>query len=145
MNAAARPGRDAGNAAVELAPVAAVFIIFLALAIFAGRVSVARNAVAAAARDAARQASIARTAPAAQHAARDEAAAALARDRLDCTPAITVDTSGFQVPVGEPAQVSVTVSCDVRLADLAVIPGIPGVKPLTATFTSPLDTFRGRS
>jgi hypothetical protein len=57
---------------------------------------------------------------------------------------VTVDTTGFSVPVGEPAQVSATVTCAVRLSDLTAVPGMPGSRALTATFTSPLDPYRAR-
>ena len=135
---------DAGNAAVELAPVALIFILFLGLAIGAGRITVTHMAVQAAARDAARQASIARSPAAAQAAADSSALAALRGDGLDCAPQVTVDTTGFSVPVGEPAQVSATVTCAVRLSDLTAVPGMPGSRALTATFTSPLDPYRAR-
>ena len=94
---------EEGNAAVELAPVALVFLLFLGLAIAAGRITIAHMAVQAAARDAARQASIARTPGQAQAAARSSAEAALRADGLDCTPAVSVNTAGFAVPVGQPA------------------------------------------
>ena len=68
----------------------------------------------------------------------------LAADHLDCTPAVTVDTAGFAVPPGQPAQVTVQVTCDVRLPGLTVIPGIPGSRTLTATASSPLDIYRAR-
>jgi Flp pilus assembly protein TadG len=136
--------REAGNAAIELAPVALVLIIFLALAITAGRIITARNAVADAAAEAARQASIARTPGQAQADAISTAQSVLTADHLDCTPAVSVNTAGFSVPVGEPAQVSVQVTCDVRLSGLTVIPGIPGSRALTATSSSPLDIYRAR-
>ena len=139
----ARLRGDRGYAPVELAPVAIVFLIFLGLLITAGRSTLARLAVSAAARDAARQASISRTPAAAQAAALQSALAALRGDGLDCAPSVTVNTSGFAVPAGQPAQVSATVTCTVRLSDLAV-PGLPGSRTLTATFTSPLDPFRAR-
>jgi Flp pilus assembly protein TadG len=133
-----------GNAAVELAPVAIVFIIFIGLAICAGRITIARMAVQSAARDAARQASIARTPGQAQAAAVASAQAALRNDVLDCAPAVTVSTAGFAVPVGQPAQVTATVTCTVSLSDLTAIPGMPGSRTLTATFASPLDPYRAR-
>jgi Flp pilus assembly protein TadG len=136
--------REAGNAVVELAPVALVLIIFLVLAITAGRVITARNAIADAAREAARQASIARSPAQAQADALASARSVLAADHLDCTPAVTVDTAGFAIPPGIPAQVTVQVTCDVRLSGLTLIPGITGGKALTAAFTSPLDLFRAR-
>jgi Flp pilus assembly protein TadG len=136
------PDREAGNAAVELAPVALVLIIFLALAITAGRIITAGNAVADAAREAARQASIARTPAQAQASALTSAQAVLAADHLDCTPQIRVDTAGFAIPPGQPAQVTVRVTCQVRLP--ALIPGLPASRALTASFTSPLDLYRAR-
>lgn len=133
-----------GNAAVELAPVAIVFLLFLGLAIAAGRITIAHMAVQGAARDAARQASIARTPAQAQAAARASAQAALRSDGLDCTPIVTVNTAGFSVPVGQPAQVSATVTCTVRLSDLTAVPGMPGARTLTATSASALDPYRAR-
>jgi Flp pilus assembly protein TadG len=144
VNRRNREKKEAGNAAVELAPVALVFIIFLALAITAGRITIARNAVADAASEAARQASIARTPGQAQDSAVTTAQSVLASDHLDCTPAVTVDTAGFAVPPGQPAQVTVQVTCDVQLSGLTVIPGIPGSRTLTATASSPLDIYRAR-
>jgi Flp pilus assembly protein TadG len=136
-------GED-GNAAVELAPIAVVFLLFLGLAIAAGRITTAHMAVQAAARDAARQASIARTPAQAQAAARTSATAALRSDGLDCAPAVSVNTAGFSVPVGQPAQVTATVTCAVRLSDLTAVPGMPGARTITATVASALDPYRAR-
>jgi len=136
-------GED-GNAAVELAPVAVVFLLFLGLAIAAGRITTAHMAVQAAARDAARQASIARTPAQAQAAARTSATATLRSDGLDCAPVVSVDTAGFSVPVGQPAQVTATVTCAVRLSDLTAVPGMPGARTITATVASALDPYRAR-
>ena len=137
------PDRDAGNAALELVVLAPALALLLGLVIAAGRTSIAQNSMAAAARDAARQASISLTAKDAQSAASSSAQAALSKDGLHCTPHVTIDTSGFSVPAGQPAQVTATVSCTVPLSDL-LVPGLPGSKTLTATFTSPLDPFRER-
>src|SRR5262249_22926527 len=116
---------------------------FLALAIAAGRIMIARLAVQAAARDAARQASIARSPQQAVSAATASAQAALRNDHLDCAPVVSVDTAGFAVPAGQPAQVSATVTCNVSLAGLA-FPGIPGSRTYSFTFVSPLDVYRAR-
>ncbi len=136
-------GRDAGNAALELVILAPVILFLLGLVIAAGRTSVAQGSVAAAARDAARQASISLTPGAAQTAALSSARAALNQDGLNCDPVVTVNVTGFGVPVGEPATVQATVTCRVSLSNL-VVPGMPGSKTLNATFTSPLDPYRGR-
>ena len=134
---------DAGNAALELVILAPVLVLLLGLVVAAGRTSIAQGSVDAAARDAARQASIALTPGAAQAAAQSSARAALGRDGLDCDPAVVVNTSQFGVPVGEAATVTATVSCQVPLSDL-VVPGLPGSRTLRFTFTSPLDPFRER-
>ncbi len=135
---------EEGNAAVELAPVALIFLLFLVLAIAAGRITTAHIALQAAARDAARQASIARTPAQAQAAARASAESALRADGLDCTPVVSVNTAGFTVPVGQSAQVTATVTCTVRLSDLTALPGMPGTRTLTATVASALDPYRAR-
>jgi hypothetical protein len=135
---------DEGYAAVELAPVAVVFLLILAVIIGGGRITLASMAVQDAARDAARQASIARTPQQATAAAQASAQAALASDHLDCDPVVSVNTSGFSVPVGQPAHVSATVTCNVSLAGLTEVPGMPGSRSLTATASSPLDIYRGR-
>jgi Flp pilus assembly protein TadG len=138
-----RPGRERGNAALELVILAPVLLFLLGLVIAAGRTSIAQGSVQAAARDAARQASISRTPAAAQAAALASARLALSQDSLDCTPVVTVNTGGFGVPVGQAARVTARVTCQVSLSDL-LVPGLPGSKTLTATFTSPLDPFRAR-
>jgi hypothetical protein len=45
--------------------------------------------------------------------------------------------------VGTPASVTATVTCVVNLSDVA-IPGLPGTRTITATMSSPLDTYRER-
>jgi Flp pilus assembly protein TadG len=135
---------DSGNAALELVILAPILLALLSLVIAAGRTTVAQGSVDAAARDAARQASIALTPAAAQTAGLVSARAALRRDGLDCSPFVVIDTSQFtSVPAGLPAAVTAVVSCAVPLANLA-LPGLPGTAHLSARFTSPLDTYRSR-
>ena len=136
--------REAGNAAVELAPVALVLIMFLALAVTAGRIIIARNAIADAAREAARQASIARTPAQAQADALSSAQSVLAADHLDCTPQVTVRHGRVRHPArrtgpghrpGDLRRTAVRPDPD---------PRHPRQRPLSATFTSPLDIYRAR-
>jgi Flp pilus assembly protein TadG len=136
---------DRGNAVVELAPVALALIMFLVLLITAGRITAANLAVQDAAQSAARQASLARDPAGAETAALPSARAALAGDGLDCQPTVTLTTTGFAVPVGEPASVAATVTCHVNLTGLNIIPGVPGQVAVSASASSPLDTFRGRT
>jgi hypothetical protein len=139
-----RAGADDGNAALELLILAPVIVALIGLVIAAGRTSVAQGSVDAAAREAARQASISLSPAAARQAALSSANAALHADGLHCKPAVTLLLTGFNTPLGQPAQVSASVSCTVRLSDL-LVPGIPGSRRLTANFTSPLDPYRSRA
>ncbi len=141
-----RSGRargERGNAALELVIIGPVLLFLFGLLIAAGRTSIAQGSVAAAARDAARQASIARTPAAAQAAALASAQLALSQDSIDCTPVVTVNTAGFAVAVGLPARVTARVTCRVPLSDL-LVPGMPGGRTLRASFTSPVDPYRAR-
>jgi Flp pilus assembly protein TadG len=134
---------DNGNAALELVILAPVLLGLLALVIAAGRTTIAQSAVNAAARDAARQASISLTPQTAQAAAQTSARASLRSDGLDCLPIVTTDVGQFGIVPGHPATVTAAVSCAVPLADLA-LPGLPGSVRLQARFTSPLDIYRSR-
>jgi Flp pilus assembly protein TadG len=138
-----RSRADDGNAALELVILAPILLGLLGLVIAAGRTTIAQGAVDAAARDAARQASISLTPAAAQEAGEASARAALQQDGLNCVPAVVIDTSQFAIPPGQPATVTATVSCTVSLASLA-LPGLPGSARLQASFTSPLDVYRSR-
>jgi Flp pilus assembly protein TadG len=144
MSEGAPLSSEAGSASLEFVIIAPVFLALLGLLILAGRVAVARNSVEQAADEAARSASISRTAAGARLAAEDGARRALAAQDLRCsTVAVAVDTSGFRVPVGAPAQVRAAVTCVVRLSDLA-LPGFPGSRSVSAAAVSPLDTYRER-
>ncbi|MBN1171057.1 MAG: pilus assembly protein [Micromonosporaceae bacterium] len=136
---------DSGSAAIEAAILAPPLLALIGLAIVGGRIQVAGGAIEAAAHDASRAASIARTASQAQADAHAAAAATLGQRGLHCaTLTVTVDTSGFSVPVGQPATVGVSIRCVVDCSDL-VADGLPGSKTLQASFVSTLDTFRTRS
>ena len=134
-----------GNAALELVVLVPVLLGLLGLVIAAGRTTLAQGSVDAAARDAARQASIALVPSAAESAGSASAVAALRRDGLDCRPVVRIDTSDFRtLPPGQPAMVWATVTCTVPLASLA-LPGLPGSYTMLARFGSPLDIYRSRA
>ena len=134
---------ERGSVSVELAVLTPAFLMLVALAGVAGRTAIAQNALDLAAHDAARAASISRTADAARAAGEAAALDALRAQGLACTPRVSVDTAGFAEPLGQPAAVHATVSCDVSFADLA-LPGVPGSRLLRASFTSPVDRYRSR-
>lgn len=136
---------ERGSIPVETVILVPAIAMFLLLLILAGRVALAQTAVESAAADAARSASIARSADEARTAAAKTAASSLANQQVPCRETrVAVDTAGFNVPVGTPATVSVTVSCDVDVSGLAGLPGgLPNYRA-EYSMTSPLDTFRGR-
>lgn len=136
--------RERGTAAVELVIVGPALLLLFSLVIFAGRVALAGQAVQSAAAEAARQASLARTPTQATTAAQAGAERILAQDGVRCASfRVQVSTAGFQVPVGTPAQVIVSLDCEVSMADLA-FPGVPGSRQVTGQATSPIDTYRER-
>ncbi|WP_246158947.1 TadE family protein [Catellatospora sichuanensis] len=137
--------RDRGSAAIELAILVPSVLLFFAAVFVAGRYSLARQAGEAAAYDAARTASLARTEGAARAEARTAALNAYLAAGLTCDPleADLVEPTGFQEPVGVAATVTVRVVCEVQFADIAM-PGVPGSFRIESSFTSPLDTYRSR-
>lgn len=141
----AAPDRERGSIAVEFAILVPAFLLLIAVAGVIGRQTVAQTAIEGAAHDAARAASISRTEATAQRRGQDAAKGVLSTQGLHCDPAVvTVDTGQFARPVGQAAAVTATVSCSVSFSDIA-IPGMPGNRTLSATFTSPLDVYRSRS
>ena len=138
--------RERGSASIEMAILTPALLALFVMLMIAGRTTLARQAVAAAAFDAARTASLARDGSLAQAQAVTVATQTLESQGLFCTnlDPVTVDTSQFATPVGQPAQVTATVTCAVTFADIA-LPGMPSGATFTATFVSPLDQFRSRS
>ncbi|MFJ9729424.1 TadE/TadG family type IV pilus assembly protein [Streptomyces sp. NPDC101209] len=135
---------DKGSAAIEAAIILPSLIMFLCLTIAGGRIVTSGAKIDSAAEDAAREASIHRTAAAAQGAAQSAAAESLGDQGLKCaSTSVTVNTGGLSVPVGQVGTVSVTVTCTVNLSDL-LLPGVPGAKTLTSTATSVVDQYRER-
>lgn len=136
---------ERGSASIEAAVGVPAFALFVALIILGGRSATAHQALESAAADAARSASIARTAGAAEVAAREAARASIDNQELSCADVhVTVETTAFNKPAGQAATVDVTVTCRLSLADLS-IPGLPGSRVLRATMSSPLDAWRERT
>ena len=138
------PRDERGSASVEAVIGVPAFLLLIALLVLGGRIAIAHQVVQAAASDAARAASIARTQASAGSDAASAARHSLANQDLDCaTTTVHVDTAAFATSVGTAAQVQATVACAIRLDDLG-IPGVSGVRTIPATMSSPLDTYRGR-
>ncbi|WP_116451682.1 TadE/TadG family type IV pilus assembly protein [Blastococcus litoris] len=135
---------ERGSVSVELALLAPALLLLLSLAVFAGRAQVADNAVEEAARAAAREASLARDAATAVGSAGAQAQRTLTAQDLRCqATSVDVDTAGFQAPLGQPGDVTVSISCTVAMGDL-LAPGLPGSVTVQASFSSPVDAYRER-
>lgn len=144
MNTGRRAGGERGSLTLELTVLAPALLLLVGLLIVGGRVAIAGGSVEAAARDAARTASIARSPGEARTQGTATVISTLTSQGLRCSATtVHVSTAGYSVPVGQPAQVTATVTCRVALADIA-LPGIPGARTVTASATSPLDTYRER-
>jgi Flp pilus assembly protein TadG len=138
------PERGSGPA-VSAAILMPIFALVLLAVAASGRISNANDATDQAARGAARPAAQKRRDPnLAETAATTAAQAALASKGLSCgAVTVTVNTDGLRSPLGQPSTVTASVSCQVKLAELA-FPGLPGDHTVTATFTSPVDPSRER-
>lgn len=136
--------RDRGSAAIETAVAVPAFMLFVGLIIAGGRLAAAHQAVQSAATEAARTASIARTAAVASPQAATAASRSLAEQNVQCVRSnVSVDVTQFSVPVGQPARTSATVTCAVDLSSL--LPFLTGSRDVAATMTSPIDTYRQRT
>ena len=137
-----------GSVAIELAILTPAVILFFVAMVIAGRITLAQQAAEAAAFDAARTASLARNASAAQNEATAAALASFRAQGIECiTLSVVVNTEGFAIEPPAPATVTVSVSCHAQFADVA----LPLIEAdltkivLSGQFTSPLDRYRSRS
>lgn len=139
-----RVREDRGSEAISAAIVTPLLLMMLCMAIAGGRIVTSGAKVDAAAEDTARAASISRTYGSAQAEAAAAAARSLNDQGIHCASTSTsIDSSGLAVPLGEVGTVTVTISCTVPLSDL-LLPGMPGSKTMTSSFTSVVDAFRSR-
>jgi Flp pilus assembly protein TadG len=136
--------RERGSAALSLAMFVPVALVLIGFTIACGRVALAEGVADAAARDAARTASLASDPASGEAEARQAAQTSLANSGIHCSGiSVELDTSGLSAPVGQAAQVTATVSCTAPLSELA-LPGIAGSRTLTSTKTSVVDTWATR-
>lgn len=130
---------------MEAALLAILMAGVVALLMAGGRLVAAESAAEQAARAAARIATSARDAGSARDRAHRTAEATLAAQGLACSRlTVTVHTDAFAAPLGGTRLVRADVACTVRWSDLA-LPGAPGNRNVTASFTSSVDRFRERT
>lgn len=129
---------ERGGATVEVVLITPLLVVLLLFVVQLGRFAVARTDLDGASRDAARAASLARTLPAAQSAAREAAEAALATSDVTCRNLDVALDAEFS-PGG---WVAAEVVCTVDLSQLSLL-GVPGSKVMSSRFVSPLERHRG--
>jgi Flp pilus assembly protein TadG len=133
---------ERGTAAVELALLAPVLVLLMAIVVAAGRMVETKSAVLSVARESARAASEAPNAAAAQDAALATAEDVAIGLGLDPTRlSVTQDPAGFGR--GEPYEVSV--SYQVPLSDLPGLGLLPGSVVLGAEHAELIQTYKSRS
>lgn len=142
MSRVSRSRGEYGSITLEMAVLAPALLLLLALLAYAGRNAMATGVIYEAAAEAARAASLQRTPIAGYEAAAEIARSSLSEQGLSCLRTIVdVDTAGLEAPVGQPGQVTVTVSCSLKVADLPL--PIPPIT-VSSTAVSPVDTYRMR-
>ncbi len=131
---------ELGAVAAEVAIAIPVLVaVLLLVGVLLARGVDARLRLDDAAHQAARAASLTRNPTAATLAAQQAASAALSHAGVDCgDPSVAVDTSDF-APGGV---VTVTVSCRLDLSYAAALLATGDQRTLTATASSPIDTYR---
>jgi Flp pilus assembly protein TadG len=136
---ASRPP-DGGSAGITVVLLTPVVLALLAFAVLAGRVGTAHQDVVSAAQAAARAASLRDSgSSAAATDARAAAMTALDAAGVECrSTSVTVASAG----PGPGEAATATVSCVVRLADLANL-AMPGRMTVTASASAPIDVYRG--
>jgi len=132
---------ERGSAATELVLLTPVLIVMLCFVVALGRIASSRSEVDAAARDAARAASDARSIAAAVVDSDTAARGDLREGDVTCRSlSIVLDTDNFRAG----GTVTATVLCTVALRDLVGL-AIPTSRTITAHFTEPIDVYRAVS
>jgi Flp pilus assembly protein TadG len=130
--------RDAGSVAIEVVLVVPLLIALLLLVAGLGRMAHVRGQLDGAAADAARTASLQRSADAAARSGEEAARVYLGTSACRSLD-IQIDTTRFR-PGGD---VTANLRCVTSLAGLGLA-GLPGSRTFSASSTVPLDTFRSR-
>ena len=135
---------ETGSASVELVMLVPVLVLVLMLLFAAGRIATAETVLQNAANSGAREASLARSTAQAQQNALVASNNTITQHGYTCTDLhITVNDDGITAPLGEVGKVSVTITCQLNLADLG-LNVLGDTKEITATAVSPVDPFRER-
>lgn len=130
---------DQGSVATELTLLVPVLIVLMLFVVFCGRLADARLRVDDAAHQTVRAATLARSSSQASSDAQSTAQAALAQAGVRCQNlGVSAHVAGLQPG----STVTVTVTCDIGLSDLALL-GVPGSTTAESTASSVVDQWRG--
>ncbi|MDI3390047.1 hypothetical protein QIS99_28215 [Streptomyces sp. B-S-A8] len=141
----ARLREDTGAYTLEALVCTPVVLFVVVLLAAYGLAGIGDTTTANAAAAAARAASRASAPEGAEAAGQDAARSALSKAGRTCEESsIEIDVSNFPKAVGDPGQVSVTVTCTVSLSQL-MVPGLPGAKTLESTRVSYVDQYNSRT
>ncbi|WP_406692799.1 TadE/TadG family type IV pilus assembly protein [Saccharopolyspora sp. ID03-671] len=125
--------------ATELTLLVPVLIVLLLFVVFCGRLADSRLRVDDAAHQAVRAATLARSSSQASSGAHATARAALSQAGVRCQNlGVSTQLAGLQPG----STVTVTVTCDIGLSDLAML-GVPGSTTAESTASSVVDQWRG--
>jgi nitrogenase molybdenum-iron protein alpha/beta subunit len=130
---------DGGSAIAELVILIVVFFGFIAVVVFAGRITTGRARIEAAARSAARTISIARDPEGAVPSAKRQAEEMAAEGSAICTD---MDFRAAIDRGSEPDVVIVDITCIADLSELTLIEVVPGDGVFTASADEVLDVYR---
>ena len=134
---------ERGGAAVEIVVVAPLLILMMLFVVGLGRLGTAREAVDGAARDAAREASLARDTGEAVVNAKQVATDTLSEKNVSCAnPNVDVQFAPDPARLTAGGSVKVLVDCTVENSQ-AVMSGLPGTKTMHGESTAVVDTYRG--
>jgi Flp pilus assembly protein TadG len=133
-----KPRDEIGSLTVELVVITPVLFVMALTVIVFGRISEARQQVVEASQAAAEAAAVQPNALGAQSGAADTAVLAGFSSSHTCVHAVVTTNVDHFYPGG---YVSVTVTCQVSLADVSV-PGMPGTTTISSSSTAPIDPYR---
>lgn len=131
---------DAGSGVVNVLLLFPSMMLFIELIVMGGRLASTAADVQAAAREAARQATLANSGSTAEDSVRPTALVFL----RDADSLCLVPTTDTQIApyFTQGAEIAVEVQCIVSIADLGLVPGVPGSVTITRTAVESVDTYR---
>lgn len=134
-----RLGSERGSSAIEFILLVPIFVFFVELIVLGGRIASINADVQSAAREAARQASVASGPGSAANLIGPTANASLQNKGVSCQSGTAIFGPGTNFVAG--GSVEVTVTCTVNLSDVDLL-SAPGSIQVTKTAAEPIEKYR---